>query len=319
VAIELVVGGFFGAVRGNAEEVMSALIDPVDPDLYYIPKVRPVVRWVGGKSQLKDVILKEIDRLYPERIETYYEPFAGGLAVFFALVAAGRIDRAVLSDSNAELMGFYLQIQKQPKALIAALKKLKKKGFGEKRYYEVRDWKPHGDADQAARFKYLNACDFNGLYRVNRQNVFNVPYGHAKKPPEICDEEAIWAAHYALQCAVLYTSDFIGICHDIRATCAQKSFVYLDSPYWPTKPTSDFTTYTPGGFKAKDQEALAYQMKEFARLGIPALLSNSDVPATRKLYAAFKKKKVSARRNVNSVGTGRGAVSELLVESTFRK
>jgi DNA adenine methylase len=93
----------------------------------------------------------------------------------------------------------------------------------------------------------------------------------------------------------------------------------LDSPYWPTRRTADFTSYTKDGFRKADQEQLAYSFRELARLKIPALLSNSDVPETRKLYKDFKKTKVMARRNINSVGTKRGAVSELLVESTFRK
>jgi len=282
----------------------------------------PVLKWVGGKAQLKGPILKEINRLHPAPIATYYEPFAGGLAIFFALFSAGRIERAVLSDSNEELINFYLQIQDEPNQLVAALSQLEKKGFGKKRYYEVRASKPTSDAGRAARFKYINACGYNGLWRVNRQNVCNVPYGWHKSPPKILDEEGIFAAHLAFKIANIVHADFRNICLDVRAVTAHglgTAFLYLDPPYWPTRPTSNFTSYTAEEFGLKSQTDLWSEMTKFADLGVPALLSNSDVPGTRKLYAAFKKKRVSARRNVNSVGTGRGAVSELLIESNYRK
>lgn len=298
---------------------MSALVDPVDSDTYYLKKARPCLKWVGGKTQLKDVILKEIDRLHPGPIDTYYEPFAGGLAVFFALVAAGRIKHAHLCDTNADLINFYVQVQRAPEALIEALRKLKKRGFTEERYYEVRASKPRSPAARAARLLYLNKCGFNGLYRVNQKGEFNVPWGHRKTPPEICDEEGILAAHHALRCAAVYVSDFRSTLSDMHATLRGAPFVYLDPPYWPTQPTASFTSYTAGDFKASDQHELADYFRRLALKNVPALLSNSDVPDTRKLYRDFKRKRVSARRSVNSVGTGRGAVSELLVESTFKK
>ncbi len=285
-----------------------------------LAKARPVLKWVGGKTQLKDVILKEIDRLRPGPIDTYYEPFAGGLAVFFALAATGRIKHAHLSDTNADLINFYLQVQQAPDSLLTALRALKKLGFTEKRYYEVRASKPRSPTARAARLLYLNKCGYNGLYRVNRSGGFNVPWGRRKVAPEICDEEGILAAHHALQCAAVYVSDFRSILSDTHAMPSSGAlFVYLDPPYWPTRPTASFTSYTAGEFKAGDQHELADRFRRLALKNIPALLSNSDVPDTQKLYRDFEQKRVSARRNVNSVGTGRGAVSELLVSSTFKK
>ncbi len=299
---------------------MSALINPVDTDLYYISKARPVLKWAGGKAQLKPIILRAINRIHPDPIGYYYEPFAGGLAVFFALRAAGRIRHARLSDTNEELINFYLQIQSKPRALFAALGRLKAEGSGEEHYKKVRAWEPRSDADRAARFKYINARGYNGLWRVNKKNECNVPWGRHKKPPEILNEEALWAAHYALQGMDIQCKDFEDMTLRVRAEGPGRGpLLYLDPPYWPTRPTANFTSYTADGFGKKEQETLAADMGAFAELGIPALLSNSNVPATRALYRDFKRRLVSARRNINSVGTDRGAVKELLVESTFRK
>lgn len=299
---------------------MSALIDPVDPDLYYVPKARPVLKWVGGKAQLQDVILKEIDRLHPAPIEQYYEPFAGGLAIFFALRAKGKIKKAVLSDTNEELINFYLQIQNEPEALIAALRKLRSQTGGEKHYYAVRSQKLKNPAARAARFKYINARGYNGLWRVNKKNLCNVPWGRHKRPPEILKEEAIWAAHHAFDGAEIKVAAFSAICRDIMEVRRPADrLVYLDPPYWPTRTTASFTSYSAEGFGPADHDALECWMDFFAEYKIPALLSNSDVPDVHQIFKDYKRKKVSARRNVNSVGTGRGAVSELLIESTWKK
>ena len=292
------------------------MIDPVDREAYYLAKAAPVIKWAGGKRQLQEPILKIIDRMHPEKIGTYYEPFAGGLAIFFALAARGRITRAVLSDTNAELMDFYWVIKEKPGEFIAKTKTLKKRGTSEETYYAMRASKPRTPLARAARFLYLNKTGFNGLYRVNSKNVFNVPFGK-RKDPELLDEEAIWAAHYALQLADLRAIPFELTCMDSFAD--KRSFTYFDPPYWPTRPTANFTSYTPNNFGKLQQEELANWFECFTTGGVPALLSNSDVPETRELYAAFKKQKISARRNINSDGQKRGAVSELLVESTFRK
>lgn len=283
-----------------------------------VARAKPVLKWVGGKAQLEKPILKAIERLHPGEIGTYYEPFAGGLAIFFALRRQLKIRSAVLSDTNEELINFYLQVQQAPEALILALRKLKASGSGEKHYYSVRDSRPRSDAARAARFKYINARGYNGLWRVNKKNICNVPWGRHKKPPEILHEDALWCAHHALSIAEIQCAAYTKIFEDELPL--RPGFVYLDPPYWPTRPTASFTSYTSEDFGQKDQECLRYQFALLAQAGTStALLSNSDVPGTRALYADFKKRRVSARRNVNSVGTKRGAVSELLVESSLRK
>lgn len=298
---------------------MSALIDPIDEYEQYVMKSKPVLKWAGSKRQLEPAILKAIERLHPGEIQSYYEPFFGGGAIFFALRSRFQIRSAVLSDTNPELINFYLQIQNEPEALILALRKLKKEGHGgEKRYYEVRASKPRSEAARAARFKYINAEGFNGLWRVNKKGLCNVPWGRRVKPAEILDEEAIWAAHHALGIADIEHAPYEKICPAILES-GDGTFAYFDPPYWPTRPTANFTAYGPEGFGPEDQQELEGWFDRITKKKIPALLSNSNVPATRSLYEHYKRQRVRARRNINSDGNKRGAVFELLVESTFKK
>jgi DNA adenine methylase len=279
----------------------------------------PIVKWVGGKGQLKDVILKEIYRMHPAPIGAYHEPFAGGLSVFFALSAEKRIREAVISDANEELITLYEVVKKDPKPLIRHLRRLSKEfGFSEKAYKEIRAQAQKSPAAIGARFLYLNRVGFNGLYRVNKKGVFNVPYGHPKKPPRILYEDALQAAHLALQRAeILHCSSYeCSIAQGLERQC---DFMYLDPPYWPTRPTANFTSYTAEDFGEYDQKSLASYFRLLAGKGISALLSNSDVPETRELYKDFVIKKVTARRNINSNGKKRGPVGELLVESRYKK
>lgn len=293
-------------------------IAPLDEYETYVTKAKPVLKWVGGKAQLEEPIIKAIDRMHPEVIETYYEPFAGGLAIFFALRRRFRIKQAVISDTNEELINFYLQIQNEPEALILALRKLKKEGHGgEARYYTVRASRPRTPAARAARFRYINAEGYNGLWRVNKKNECNVPWGRRVKPAEICHEEAIWAAHHAFAMTTIEVASFRQMCSVISRD--DGAFTYFDPPYWPTRPTANFTSYTSEDFGKVAQYDLMSRFSTIAYGRGSALLSNSNVPETRDLYRAFRKQKLQARRNVNSVGTGRGAVSELLIESTFRE
>lgn len=283
-----------------------------------IEDAQPIVKWAGGKRQLEGVILKHAYRIHPGEITDYYEPFAGGLAIFFALAREKRIKRAVLSDTNADLINLYQVVKKDPRPLTRDLKKLADEtGFSEAAYYEVRACRPESPAARAARFLYLNKVGYNGLYRVNAKGDFNVPYGHPKKPPKILHEDALRAAHLALQCAELAVASYDSV--QIQDGRNRSPFAYFDPPYWPTKPTSSFTSYTAGGFCEVDQVRLANEFEGVTARGISALLSNSHVPGTRRLYAPFVSRVVEATRRVNSVGTGRGKVQEILVESRLKK
>ncbi len=272
---------------------------------------RPFIKWAGGKAQLEDTILGAIDRLHPEQIERYYEPFLGGGAIFFALAARRRFRYATLSDTNAELIGTYVAIRDDVKGVIRALEKLLKKPYGEKTYYLIRAEKPRSAAAKAARMIYLNKTCFNGLYRVNRKGEFNVPWGK-RKNPQILDLECLHAASAALVGVELLLQDFSTAAYAMTPG----DFCYYDPPYVPVKPTS-FSAYQSDGFVGTRQVILAEHMTMLAAQGQSALLSNSHCPATVKLYKGLVKRRVLARRSINRNGAERGHVSELLVESRF--
>jgi DNA adenine methylase len=275
---------------------------PVDVD----PAPAPFLKWAGGKRQLLTRILRDV----PTTIGTYYEPFIGGGAVFFGLVARGhRFERAVLGDANDELVRCYAAIQKDVEAVIAALSRHK---YDREHYYEVRDRDPRklSEASAAARVIFLNRCGYNGLYRVNSKGVFNVPFGRYRNPV-ICDAGRLRAAARALRGATLVHGDFQKTLQGVTAA----DFVYFDPPYVPLSSTSSFTAYAQGRFDGSAQARLADLLRELGERKVRALLSNSDCDETRLLYRRLPRAKVPVRRAINSVAAGRGAVSELLVKS----
>lgn len=267
---------------------------------------RPFLKWAGGKRQIVDRILDAA----PAEIDTYYEPFLGGGAVFFALAARGRFRRARIADVNEELIVCYQAIKRQVGAVIAELRTYPHdRDF----YYRLRDREPAAlsPAKRAARLVYLNRCGYNGLYRVNSRGRFNVPFGRHKNPM-ICDEERLEAASAALQGAEVVCEDF----GTAVASARPSDFVYLDPPYVPLSPTSSFTAYARRGFGPSEQERLATVLRDLGARKVPALLSNSSCATTRELYRGLPRAPVpKVRRAINSVAAGRGAVREILVRS----
>jgi len=265
----------------------------------------PFLKWAGGKRQLLPRILQAV----PARMRTYYEPFLGGGAVFFALVAQGRhFDRAVLGDANEELIRCYRAVQRDVGAVITALRRHE---YDRDHYYRVRDHdRPRSDAARAARLIFLNRCGYNGLYRVNRSGKFNVPFGRYKNPV-ICDVTKLEAAALALRRVKLVHGDFDETLEGTR----DGDFVYLDPPYVPLSPTSSFTAYAKTPFDDAAQTRLAATLRDLGARRIEALLSNSDCLETRRLYHALPSQRVPVRRAINSVAANRGAVGELLVRS----
>jgi DNA adenine methylase len=266
----------------------------------------PFLKWAGGKRQL----LAHIEALLPERIDTYFEPFLGGAAVFFRLASVRRFRRAVLADANPELVNCYTAIRDDVDGVIAKLRRYKNDPA---LYYEVRERDPArlSPAARAARLIFLNRCGYNGLYRVNSKGRFNVPFGRYKKPL-ICDEPRLQTASAALQDVKIICADFAKTLRSV----GPGDFVYLDPPYVPLSTTSSFTAYARRNFGPADQERLARVLRDLAAREIPALLSNSDCQVTRQLYEAFDDiSTVPARRAINSVGHARGPVGELLVRS----
>jgi DNA adenine methylase len=270
---------------------------PADDDA----RPRPFVKWAGGKRQLWD----QLQPLLPANFKRYYEPFAGGAAVFFAL---GRTD-AVLADMNAELMNVYTAVRDEVDGVIAELQKYR---YGATHYYRAREANlgKMTSPQRAARTIYLNRTGYNGLYRVNRAGKFNVPMGRHTNPT-LCDGENLRACARALQGVDLRVQDFEAAAGGARAG----DLVYFDPPYVPVSDTADFTSYVPGGFGADEQRRLADLFARLAGRGVHVVLSNSDTPTVRKLYAGFRIQKVMAARFINSRGSRRGKVGEVVVTS----
>lgn len=259
----------------------------------------PFIKWVGGKRQLMDALLKHA----PETYGTFYEPFLGGAALFFAL----RPKKAVLGDTNERLVRTYLGVQQKVEDVIALLRtyKYERTFFEKTRARKIDD---ATDAEVAAWFIYLNKCGFNGLYRVNSKNIFNVPFGRYTNP-NICDEDTLRACSKALKAAKIIFGDF----QKVTSAAKANDFVYFDPPYIPLSATSSFTSYTAGGFSHDDQERLRDHALGLKKKKVHVLLSNSSAPAVRELYEGFTLEEVDARRSVNSRGASRGAIAELLM------
>lgn len=262
---------------------------------------RPFLKWAGGKGQL----LGELRSQIPARYGRYFEPFLGGGALFFDVLPK----KGVLSDVNAEIVGCYIAVRDQVEELIRALKAHR---YDARHYYAVRGTDPNSllPVERAARTIFLNKTGFNGLYRVNRSGKFNVPFGRYAKPL-ICDESNLRACSVALAHTEISVCDFEKTAGRARAG----DFVYFDPPYVPVSRTATFTAYAPGGFGAEAQERLSRVFRRLADRKVHVLLSNSDVPAIRELYASYRTCVVKASRTINSNASRRGPVSEVLVSS----
>jgi DNA adenine methylase len=271
------------------------------------PAPRPFLKWVGGKTQL----LEQMGPLLPKTFHRYFEPFVGGAALFFELRSRRPEMPAFLRDVNAELVDCYRAVRDEVEALIVALREHK---YESSYYYEVRARKP-GDLplpERAARTIFLNKTGYNGLYRVNRSGQFNVPFGRFTKPL-ICDVGTLRACSRALSGVSIERGDFSSVVDEAK----KGDFVYFDPPYVPLSPTSDFTAYIPGGFREAEQRKLAKVFAKLVARGVQVMLSNSDTPLVRDLYADFRIHTVYASRSVNSNASRRGKLPEVVVCGGF--
>ncbi len=276
---------------------------------------RPFLKWAGGKRQR----LREIRRYVPREFGTYFEPFVGAGAVLFDL----QPPRAVINDANEELINCYRVIRDDAQELIRLAERHRRKD-SEEYFYELRslDRKPGLEAlpevERAARVIYLNKAGFNGLYRVNKQGYFNVPYRRHEKPPQIVDPEVIReVSRYLNEARVeIKSGDF----KDAIASADEGDFVYFDPPYDPVSRSASFTGYAPGGFSEKEQRELKQVCDDLTRRGCRVLVSNSATDFMRGLFGNRRRytvREVQARRNINSVGARRGAVGELLIYNNY--
>jgi DNA adenine methylase len=261
---------------------------------------RPFLKWVGGKRQLLPHLASNV----PRCLGRYFEPFVGGGALFFHLQPRN----AVLADANERLIRTYRGIRDDVEGVIDLLRRYP---YDPEFYYRTRDVPidRRSDVEVAAWFIYLNRAGFNGLYRVNRQNQFNVSFGRYANPT-ICDAPNLRACSEALRGVELIIGDFAAAVRGAR----RGDFVYFDPPYVPLSATSCFTSYAAEGFGADDQRRLRATAAALKKRGVRVLLSNSSAPFVRELYAgSFEAIEVYASRAVNCRSDRRGAVKELLL------
>lgn len=274
------------------------------------PLVKPFLKWVGGKTQL----LEDINSLKPKNIKTYYEPFVGGGSVFLNL----QPKKIIINDYNSELINTYNVVKNSVDELIKELK-VHEENNSKDYFYELREWDRNGvlkgktDVERAGRFIYLNKTCYNGMFRVNSQGQFNVPYGRYKNP-NIVNEEIIRADSMFLNKhnVVALNMDFEKAVEDAE----KGDFVYFDPPYAPiTDDSQSFVGYTLNGFGNDEQIRLRDLFLELSNRGVNVMLSNSSTEFIHDIYSEYKDyiHIVKAKRSINSKGDGRGKVDEVII------
>lgn len=302
-------------------------------ELFGFYPIKPFLKWAGGKGQL----ISEIRKYYPFEdggIRRYAEPFVGGGAVLFDILSNYELDCIFINDINTDLINAYRSIKEDVESLIERLGDLQKiylslpsdkqKAFFldiRSKFNELKKSKGKSlDIEKAAYMIFLNKTCFNGLYRVNAKNEFNVPAGRYKNPL-ICDETNLRAISKKLQNVIINSGDYRSSSDFIDSN----TFVYFDPPYRPLSDTSNFNSYTEFAFDDREQIALAEYVFELDKRGAKVLLSNSDPKNTNKeddffdnLYANLDIRRIPAKRFINSKSELRGPVSELLI-SNFQR
>jgi len=276
------------------------------------PLVRPFLKWAGGKRQLLPEIVKYVPKMTSKH--TYYEPFLGGGALLFEL----QRPKAVINDSNKELINCYKVIRDSLDELMEELSK-DKYSNSETSYYEMRDldrstkkYEILSEVEKAARIIYLNKTCYNGLFRVNSQGQFNVPFGRYKNP-NFLDDAVLRAVNKYLNSnnITLLNQDFAEAVKDAK----RGDFVYFDPPYDPVSETASFTGYDVNGFNRDEQKRLKKVFDDLNKRGCKVMLSNSCTDFIMDLYNDYQDTiiKVRATRSINSNALKRGRVDEVLV------
>jgi len=257
-------------------------------------KTGPFVKWAGGKKQL----LERLKARMPAAYERYYEPFIGGGAFLLDI----QPDRAVINDTNEQLLNVYRQLKLDAEAVISAVNALDASPCDVSRYMTIREKynakiKAHElDAECAALMVWINKHCFNGLYRVNSKGLFNVPYNNKAGGVSIDAANLRNIGLYLRSRDIeIRQGDFEDACMDV----APGDFVYFDSPYVPISGTANFTDYTKDGFSLGDHKRLAVLYRKLAAQGTKVMLSNHNVPLVHELYSGFNIEEVEVRRAIN--------------------
>ena len=255
-------------------------------------QAKPILKWAGGKTQMLNDLLPKV----PSSYGRYIEPFFGGGAMFFAL----QPENAIIADSNPELINMYRQVAANVDEVIQYLKKYENTS---EMFYTVREqeWTQLPKAEAAARTIFLNRTCFNGLYRVNKQGKFNVPYGKYANP-KICDEDGLKAASEALKKAENLCGDYLLV---LDHYAQPGDFVFLDPPYLPISEYADFKRYTKEQFYEEDHIELAKIIMRLQERGCHIILTNSNHPLVHELYAPFTIDVIQTKRHISCNGSTR--------------
>lgn len=273
---------------------------------------KPFVKWAGGKRQLIPILNENL----PKSFGTYYEPFIGGGALLFHILAERNSQKCSISDLNSDLVLTYTTIRDKIDGLVSSLKNHEKNYQKDSKtyYYSVRESNPRSEIEKTSRLLFLNRTCFNGLYRVNSKGKFNVPLGRYTNP-NIVNEDNLRSVS-----AVLNTSKVEIKCRDFESVLrdAKKSdLVYFDPPYQPVSDTANFTSYTNKSFTYDDLHRLAELCLKLDSKGCKVLLSNSDSKEVAKIFSdkPWKINKIQANRSINSNSKKRTGHFELLIKN----
>ena len=254
----------------------------------------PVLKWAGGKTQLLEELMSKV----PQTYNTYFEPFIGAGAFFLSL----KPKSAVINDTNEQLINLYQQLKHSPSEIISIVSSLDEVACDKNYYYKIRErynqkiTSKELDPECAALMIWIKKHCFNGLYRVNSQGFFNVPYNN-KVTGKSLDKDNVEAISRFLkeQNVTILCSDFENACKKV----SPGDFVYLDSPYVPESSSADFTDYTKTGFSYEDHDRLADLFVRLDKLGAYVMLSNNDVPLVRELYREYNIEPLEVKRLIN--------------------
>jgi DNA adenine methylase len=288
---------------------------------------KPFLKWAGGKTQLINDIEKKIPTKFFNENFIFIEPFVGsGAVLFWVLQKFPNLQKAIINDINKDLVNTYNIIASKPNELITQLElfelefhdladDLEKKNEYYYKKRELFNTRKEKEIDQAALFIFLNRTCFNGLYRVNRKNEYNVPMGSYKKPT-ICDMENILAVSKALKKVEILCGDY----EETIKHAGTNTLFYFDPPYKPLSETSSFNSYAKEDFNDQEQIRLRDFCKKLDSLNHSWILSNSDVKGKDidnnffdDLYSDFTIQRVDARRSINANPDKRGTLKELLI------
>ena len=273
---------------------------------------KPFLRWAGGKRRVIPYIFQNLPRDFNSGKTRVYEPFLGGGAFIFSLFnptspffTPGK--NLVISDINQDLITAYIAVRDRPDELIKKVDQFAKKKT-KKEFEDMRSLRPRNDLEAAARFIYLNKTCFNGLWRVNSKGEFNVPWGKLKDP-QIIDITNIRECHRRLRNSTIMKQDFASSLE----SCRRGDFVYLDPPYLPLNSSSNFSKYSKEDFGLVQHAALAGAINALTKKGVKVLLSNSDTPLTREIYASVLKiKSIHVQRSISAKSESRVQVKEII-------